>query len=93
MPNMAVKYKDLQQVAAAFASGELDRSKYVLILDNDCSYLTYCGPLPDGMIEGSAEADAWSAQHHAEVDGWFSGRGYADLLDACLAAGIPAEWC
>jgi hypothetical protein len=45
------------------------------------------------MIEGSAEADAWSAQHYDEVDSWFSGRGYADLLDACLAAGIPAEWC
>lgn len=49
---MAKKYKNLQELAAAFASGEIDKTKYKLILDNDDSFLAYRGrhastrPLP-----------------------------------------------
>lgn len=90
---MTMKYKNLQAVAAAFASGELDTAKYKLILDNDCSYLVYCGPIPEGLQAGTYEADVWRDEKNDELRNWFWGNGYADLRDACLAAGIPADWC
>jgi hypothetical protein len=88
-----MKYKNLQQLAAAFASGELDKTKYKLILDNDCSFLNYIGPLPDGMVTESDEAYTWLDEQHEAARELFEGNGYRDLLDACLAAGIPADWC
>lgn len=90
---MTTKYKNLKQLAAAFASGELDRKKYRLILDNDDSFLTYCGPLPRGMKKDSDEAASWRDSKSDEARQWFRGNGYADLLDACEAAGIPSQWC
>jgi hypothetical protein len=88
-----MKYKNLQQLAAAFASGELDKTKYKLILDNDCSFLNYVGPLPAGMNPDTEEADIWRDEQHEKAHKLFEGNGYRDLLDACLAAGIPADWC
>jgi hypothetical protein len=88
-----MKYKNLQQLAAAFASGELDKTKYKLILDNDCSFLNYVGPLPEGMKPETDEAYDWLDKQHEAAREMFEGNGYSDLLDACLAAGIPADWC
>lgn len=90
---MAKKYKNLQDLAAAFASGELDKTKYTLVLDNDDSFLSYRGSLPDGVDEGSDAAEAWRDQKNDEAMELFRGKGYDDLQDACIAAGIPAEWC
>lgn len=88
-----MKYKNLRQLAAAFASGELDKTKYKLILDNDCSFLNYVGPLPMGMKPETDEAYEWLDEQHEAARKLFEGNGYSDLLDACLAAGIPADWC
>lgn len=87
------KYKNMQELANAFASGELSKENYTLILDNDSSSLRYTGPLPDNMDEDSEEADVWRDKKNDEADKLFLGNGYSDLQDACEAAGIPAEWC
>lgn len=89
----APKYKNLHQLAAAFASGELDKKHYVLVLDNDNSSLRYVGPLPKGVKKDSDAADDFIDEKDAEAGGWFRGNGYSDLMDACLAAGIPSELC
>lgn len=90
---MTKQYNTVQQLAAAFACGELDKTKYTLVLDNDDSYLTYTGPLPDGVDEDSDAAYEWYRQKHNEAMNLFRGNGYGDLLAAFAAAGIPAEWC
>lgn len=86
------KYANLGELAQAFKSGELDRNLYRLVMDNDCSYLAYRGPLPESIKEGSRAADAFEDEKFDECCEWFRGNGYADLLDACVAAGIPSEW-
>lgn len=88
-----MKYKNLQQLAEAFRSGALSRDEYTLILDNDDSFLSYTGPLPDGVEADSEEADIWRDRKSNQARNWFRGNGYADLADACKAAGIPVEWC
>lgn len=72
-----VKYKNMAELAEAFRSGDLDRSKYVLMMDNDCSYLVYTGE--------DVEADE-------RPEALYEGDGYGDIVDACNAAGIPTEW-
>lgn len=90
---MTKRFKDLKALAKAFASGELDKEKYRLVLDNDNSFLTYVGPLPKGMKKDSEAADVWLDEKDAETLAMFRGNGYADLQEACEAAGIPCEWC
>ncbi len=75
------KYKTYAELAAAFASGELDKEKYILVMDNDSCRLSYRG---DDMDENEA-------YQHTEL--LFRGGGYGDIVDVCIAAGIPAEWC
>ena len=75
------KYKTYRELADAFNSGELDRNKYLLILDNDSCDLTYAG---DDMGEEEA---------YEHCQSLFRGNGYDDLKELCDAAGIPAEWC
>ena len=86
------KYKNMAELAAAFKSGELDAKLYTLQMDNDGSHLKYTGPLPDGVEDGSAAGDAWQEEQDDKVGELFHGQGYADIVDACNAAGIPAEW-
>lgn len=88
-----MKYKNMTALAKAFASGKLDRKQYVLVLDNDDSFLRYCGPLPKGVQKDSEAADRWMDEKNDEAQAWFRGNGYADLSQACDAAGIPNEWC
>lgn len=83
------KYKDMAALAAAFKSGELDKDHWRLQMDNDGSHLGYVGPLPEGLDEDSPAADEWREKKEA---GLFRGQGYADIVDACNAAGIPTEW-
>lgn len=86
------KYKNLSELAAAFASGELNKAHYKLVLDNDCSWLQFCGPLPEGIDEESDAGYSFRDERTDECRSWFEGRGYADLSAACTAAGIPNEW-
>ncbi len=81
MPDPKLKYPTYEALAQAFATGELDMNKYVLVLDNDCCTLDYRG---DDMDEDEAY------EHCARL---FHGNGYADFGDAVRAAGIPCEWC
>lgn len=75
------KYKTYTELVAAFNSGELDRTKYVLIFDNDCTHLQYRG---DDMDEDEAF-------DHCET--LFSGNGYYDIEGMADALGLPWEWC
>ena len=85
MPDATLKYPTYEALAKAFATGELDKNKYVLVLDNDCCSLDYRGD----------DADDEEAQNEAyeRCQKLFHGGGYADLGDAVRAAGIPCEWC
>lgn len=76
------KYKNLSELAAAFKAGKL--KNYKLILDNDDSRLVY-----DGSLKGDDNND----EKNDECANWYRGNGYADLQEACEAAGIPCEWC
>jgi hypothetical protein len=84
-------FKNLKELAKGFADGRL--AGYKLILDNDGSWLSYEGPLPDGMKRNTEAADVWLDAKNDEGREWYSGNGYSDLADACEAAGIPCEWC
>ena len=86
MPNENKKYPTYDALSEAFKSGELDREKYVLVVDNDNCRLrrTNLGG-PDGDY-----TDADEALDVAAAD-LFEGYGYADLAEAISAAGIPTE--
>lgn len=75
------KYKSYTELAKAFQTGELDKEKYILIMDNDSCHLRYSG---DDMDEDEAY------EHCQKL---FKGGGYGDIVDVCHAAGIPADWC
>ena len=81
MAKSKCKYGTYVELAAAFASGELDREKYILVMDNDSCKIQYRG---DDMDEDEAY------EHGRSL---FCGGGYGDIVDVCEAAGIPAEWC
>ena len=81
---MAVKgktYNNWKELFDAFNSGELDKSKYTVVMDNDGCRLRYIG---DDMDEDEAY------EHAIDM---FDGNGYSDIVDVLQAAGIPAEWC
>jgi hypothetical protein len=82
------KYADLKALAAAFESGELNRKHYKLIVDNDDSFLMYCGPIPKGE-----DKDCYRDRMTDAARDWFRGNGEGDMLDALEAAGIPCEAC
>lgn len=76
------KYKSYRELAAAFASGELDPKKCFLFVDNDSTHLTYRDE-PVSM----AEADKLG-EHYATL---FQGNGHYDFGDALNALDIPWE--
>lgn len=88
MGKKARRYESIAELAKAFKEGELNN--YKLVLDNDCSFLTYVGPMNEDW-------EAPDGRHVDEVNDeareWFEGKGYADLPDALKAAGIPNGWC
>lgn len=73
------KYNNYKELADAFRTGELDREKYILQMDNDCCHLAYTG---DDMNEDEA---------YDHCRGLFAGNGYGDVVDICNLAGIPCE--
>jgi len=83
---MSRKYKTLKEPAQAFAEGEL--KGYYLMVDNDCAFLRYNGAIADGEDESS-----FRDEKNDEARQWYEGRGYADLVNALEAAGIPSRWC
>lgn len=75
MPNY--KYNSVQEVSDAFKSGEL--KGYILVVDNDSSYLRYQG------LEG--DTDEYIQMKDEET--LYIGEGQNDIYDALRAAGIP----
>jgi len=73
------KYKNYAELFAAFESGELDKSKFVFMIDNDHICLNYIGD----------DIDEDDASDYAE--GLFCGNGYGDIEDILKAAGYQAE--
>ncbi len=83
-----MKYNNLVELAEAFKRGDL--IGFVLMLDNDDSFLRYTGPVPEGL--NNDEAEIYRDRKTDEASDLFRGHGYEDLGDACKAAGIPSEW-
>lgn len=86
-----MKYKTVKALAEAFKTGELDRKRYVLILDNDCSHLNDRAPRPEGISDDEWEVE--NERRYNECARLFEGKGYGDLQAALEAAGIPTDWC
>jgi hypothetical protein len=84
------KYKNLQELAEAFKSGELEG--WVLMLDNDSTYLRYDGPLPKGIENDTEEHYEYEEQKSEEGDKLYNGSQDIYILDQALKmAGIPNE--
>lgn len=83
-----LKYKDLTELAAGFAKGELEG--YELMVDNDQTMLRYNGPMDE---EGNLPDGRFIDEVTDECHEWYQGKGYADILEAIRALGIPANWC
>lgn len=76
------KYNSVQEVSDAFRNGEL--KGYILVVDNDSSYLRYQG------LEG--ESDEYIEMKDNE-ETLYVGEGQNDIYDALRSAGIPNEPC
>ena len=85
MPDSTLKYPTYEALAKAFATGELDRKAYVLVLDNDNCRLAYRGADDD-----DEETQGAAYKRCAQL---FHGGGFADLEALVQALGIPCEWC
>jgi len=75
------QYKTLKEVFEAVKSGELDDSKFVIVMDNDCSNI-YVGPCED---ESGNDIENCI----------YKGKGYADTEDMwpLLFPNASVEWC
>lgn len=82
------KYSNLIELAEGFRNGDLEG--YILVLDNDSSFLQWVGDNPHE--EGTDKHDRYQDKMTEKGEKLFLGNGYRDLGDACTAAGIPNEW-
>lgn len=81
------KYKNIQELAYAFTSGEL--SNWVLMVDNDSTYLRWSGPLPDGIEYDTDAGDKFEEQKADEAELLWDSPDVYILGQALAAAGIP----
>ncbi len=75
------KYRDSGELVKAFISGELDKTKYMVRVDNDQMYLDLIDrePMNDDEIE--------------ECDGLFEGgTPFDEIVSILLALGIEADY-
>lgn len=68
-----------------FASGKIDKSKWVVVFDNDSGYWS--------CLDDSLSDDQKEAAEDAMEKEYGSPDGYQDVVDIAEAAGIPSEWC
>ncbi|KKN35454.1 hypothetical protein LCGC14_0783570 [marine sediment metagenome] len=81
------KYKNIQELAGAFKSGKL--KDWVLMVDNDSTYLRWNAGLPDGIVDDADEAADFQDKKSDEGEElWDSPEVYI-LGEALTAAGIP----
>ncbi len=85
---MKVKYGSLKELADAFISGELEG--WVLMLDNDSTYLRWQGGLPDGMELNSDDLEEFHEKKDEEGETLYDGSDDVYILDQALdIIGIP----
>lgn len=89
--NTEYKYKDWQELIAAFKSGELDG--WMISMDNDCAGLQWVGESPNEPEFSREECEAFQDRKREESQKLWRGGGYADIVDLLQACGIPADWC
>ena len=80
------KYKNIKKLAAAFRSGEL--KDWVLMVDNDNTYLRWVGDSPD---YNTAPAAAFEQQKSDEGNDLWDSPDVYILGQALQAAGIPNQ--
>lgn len=81
------KYKNIQELANAFKAGEL--KGWVLMVDNDWSYLGWRGGLP--YKQDTGEAVAFEDEKYDEGKQLWDSPDVYILDQALAAAGIPNE--
>ena len=72
------KYKTIEQLVNAFQSGELSKSEWMLIVDNDSSYLTWTGDPASDNLKYEEGQKLW-------------GGDYIDSIDLLRILNIPCE--
>lgn len=83
------KYKNIQELANGFKSGELNG--WVLMVDNDSTHLRWMGGRPENIKDDTEEADDFEYKKYDEGKKlWDSPEVYI-LNQALTAAGIPNE--
>ena len=83
------KYKNIVELAQGFRKGELEG--WILMVDNDNTYLRWAGEQPDWNTAPAA-AEEFQEQKNDEGDKLWDGNQEAYILDQALAAaGIPNE--
>ncbi len=83
------KYKNIKELADAFKSGEL--KDWILMVDNDSTYLQFRGKYPEGVENDTDAGDIFEdAKYEEGKELWDSPDVY--ILDQALeVAGIPNE--
>ncbi len=77
------KYKNLTELAEGFKNGELEN--WILMLDNDSTYLSWDGPWPDDET-----LDEFEESKSDKGEELYNGSDDVYILDQALAlAGIP----
>ena len=74
---------DYKKVIEDFNNGVIDKSKWVLVMDNDGGFWSYLGKDYDN--EDKLVASMNKKYGHPN--------GYQDIVDVLNAAGVPTEWC
>ncbi len=82
------KYKNIKELAAAFRSGEL--KGWVLMVDNDNTYLRWVGDSPD-YNTAPAAAEEFECQKSDEGNKLWDSPDVYILDQALQVAGIPNE--
>lgn len=80
----AAKYKTWKELLGAFRSGEIDKTEYGIVMDNDRCELEYFGDDTSKLCDDGGDS-------HCEP--LFLGDGYCDIVDVLKACGVPARWC
>jgi len=81
------KYKNIQELANAFKSGELEG--WILMVDNDNTYLRWHGG--GGLEPDTDEGDDFESEKDAEGERLWDSPDVYILGQALSAAGIPNE--
>jgi hypothetical protein len=77
---MKTKYRTWKALIKAFQTGKLSKDKYIIVMDNDNSFLRYLGK----------DMNEDEAYEHCRT--LWRGQGYSDIVDILKALKLPAEW-